>query len=78
MRGAYGEAARKEPLQLTLDGEKSEIELPVGARRLTGGEIRRALEEAAEALPELLLGETPPQHVDHDLVFPEKKSKIVV
>ena len=71
-RGAYGTADDSVPLTLTLNGEENEIDLPVASRRLTAGEIRKALTEAADSLPELLLEGTDPEHVDHDLVFPEK------
>ena len=72
VRGEYGTADDTAQLRLLLDGEENEIELPVASRRLSSGEIRKALREAADSLPGILLQGTDPEHVDHDLIFPEK------
>ena len=78
LRNEYGDEDGQAALTVNLSGTKQDVELSVPARKLSADEIRQNLADAAELLPGLLLGDMTPDHVDMDLVFPEKAGDLPV
>lgn len=67
LRGDYGSTDVKENLQAEVDGKTTDIEIDVGARKYTGSEVSRYLDEAVRILPSTVLADQAEDHITADL-----------
>ena len=85
MRNEYGSGDDTKALTLTVDGEETDIDLPVAARKLSEKEVREAIRNAGERLPAEVFGGMAGQgdksgtiRIERSLKLPEKISGLPV
>lgn len=57
VRNDYGEGKKTEAYEVTVDGEKNQIELEVSEREYTGQEVKELFQKVEEELDQTILGE---------------------